>query len=90
MYISSCTYSVAVVLIQDFADDNKHVIYYINKNLIGPPVNYSHEEKLYLDVVFSVQKLHHYILIPTTTVVTNSNSTTFFLSRQIINGKCAH
>jgi len=66
------------------------VIYYVSKNLVGPPVSYSPEEKLALAVVFSVQKLRHYILMRSTKVVTNSNPLSFLLSRRILTGKYAH
>ena len=63
------------------------MIYYVSKNLASPPVSYSHEEKLALAVVFSVQKLRHYILMHSTKVVTDSNPMAFLLSRRILNGK---
>ena len=87
LYISASTYSIAGVLIQE--DDNavEHVIYYVSKNLASPPVSYSHEEKLALAVMFSVQKLRHYILMRSTKVVTDSNPMAFLLSRRILNGK---
>ena len=54
LYISTSTYSVVGVLIQE--DDNgiEHVIYYVSKNLVGPLVSYSHEEKLALAFMFSL------------------------------------
>lgn len=89
LYILASTHSIVGVRIQEDEDQNEHVIYYVSKNLVGPPVNYSHEEKLALVVVFSVQNLRHYILMRTTRLVTNSNPVTFLLSRWIINGKYA-
>jgi hypothetical protein len=83
LYLSALAVSVAGVLIQLGDDDHKHVIYYIIKNISGPPLKYNHEEKL--DLV--VQKLHHYILLLTTKVVADSNPMTYLLSRQKINGK---
>ena len=65
------------------------MIYYVSKNLAGPPVSYSHEEKLSLAVVFSIQKLHHYILMCSTKVVIDSNPMAFLLSHRILNGKYA-
>ena len=53
-------------------------------------MSYAHEEKLALVVVFSVQKLRHYILMRSTKVVTDSNPMAFLLSRRILNGKYAH
>lgn len=90
LYISASTYSVVGVLIQEDENGIKHVIYYVSKNLVAPPVSYSHEEKLALVVMFSVQKLRHYIVMHSTKVMTNSNPMAFLLSRQIINWKYTH
>ena len=63
LYISASIVSVAGVLVQINNDDREHAIYYISKNLSGPPLKYNHEEKLSLAVVLVVQKLCHYILL---------------------------
>jgi hypothetical protein len=89
LYISASTVSVAGVLIQIGDDDREHVIYYISKNLSGPPLKYNHEEKLALAVVLAVQKLRHYILLRTTKVIADSNPMQYLLSRRQINGKFA-
>jgi hypothetical protein len=65
----------------------KHVIYYIRKNLSGPPLKYNHEENISLVVVLAVQKLCHYILLRTTIVVVDSNPMHYLLSHRQINGK---
>jgi len=52
-------------------------------------VYYSHEEKLALEIVLSIQKLCPYIIMCTTKFVTNSNPMAFLLSQRIINGKYA-
>jgi hypothetical protein len=87
LYISASVISVVGVLVQIGDDDHEHVIYYISKNLSGPPLNYKHKEKLALTVVLAVQKLHHYILLRTTKFVADSNPMQYLLSRRQINGK---
>jgi hypothetical protein len=87
LYISASAVSVAGVLVQIDDDEREHVIYYISKNLSGPPLKYNHEEKLALAVILAVQKLCHYILLHTTRVIANSNPMQYFLSRRQINGK---
>jgi hypothetical protein len=57
LYLSASFVSVAGVLIQLGDDGSEHVIYYISKNLSGPPLKYNHDEKLALAVVLAVQKL---------------------------------
>jgi hypothetical protein len=46
LYLSASTVSVAGVLVQLGDDGHEHVIYYISKNLSGPPLKYNHDEKL--------------------------------------------
>jgi hypothetical protein len=87
LYFSASTVLVAGVLIQLGDDGREHVIYYISKNLLGPPLKYNHEEKLALLVFLSVHKLLHYILLRTTKVVVDSNPMQYLLSRRQINGK---
>jgi hypothetical protein len=87
LYISASVVSVAGVLVQIGDDDHEHVIYYISKNLSGPPLKYNHEEKLALAVILAVQKLRHYILLRTTKVIADSNPMQYLLSRRQINGK---
>ena len=89
LYISTPAVSVAGVLVQIGDDDHEHVIYYISKNLSGPPLKYKHEEKLALAVVLAVQKLRHYILLRTTKVVADSNPMKYLLSCRQVNGKFA-
>jgi hypothetical protein len=80
LYISASAVSVAGVLVQLGDDNHEHVIYYVSKNLSGPPLKYKHEEKIALAVVLIVQKLRHYILLHTTKVVADSNPMQYFLS----------
>jgi hypothetical protein len=89
LYVSASVVSVASVLIQLRDDNREHVIYYVSKNLSGPPLKYKHEEKLALAVVLAVQKLRHYILLHTTKVVEDSNPMQYLLSHRKVNGKFA-
>ena len=81
LYFSSSIVSVAGVLFQLGDDGCEHVIYYISKNILGPPLKHNHDEKISLIVLLVVQKLPHYILLRTTKVVANSNPMQYLLSR---------
>jgi hypothetical protein len=89
LYVSASAISVVGVLVELGDDNHEHVIYYISKNLSGPPLKYKHEEKLALAVVLAVQKLRHYILLRTTKVVSDSNPMQYLLSRRQVNNKFA-
>jgi hypothetical protein len=81
--------SVTGVLVQLGDDNREHIIYYVSKNLSGPPLKYKHEEKLALAVIHTAQKLRHYILLHTTKVIANSNPMQYFLIHRQINEKFA-
>jgi hypothetical protein len=87
LYLSASIISVAGVLVQLGDDGREHVIYYISKSLLGPPLKYNHDEKPALAVVLAVQKLWHYIMLHTTKVVADSNPMQYFLSQRQIHGK---
>jgi hypothetical protein len=89
LYVSTSAVSVAGVLIQLRDENCEHVIYYVSKNLLGPPLKYKHKEKLALAVVLAVQKPRHYILLRTTKVVADSNSMQYLLSHRQVNDKFA-
>jgi hypothetical protein len=69
LYIVAVESTVNMVLVQEDDSSQEHVIYYLSHGLIGPELNYSHVEKLALEVVHVVQRLRHYILLRKTIVV---------------------
>jgi hypothetical protein len=89
LYISTSVVSIADVLVQLGDENHEHVIYYVSKNISGPPVKYKHEEKLSLAVILSFQKLRHYILLRITKVIADSNPMQYLLSRRQVNDKFA-
>jgi hypothetical protein len=87
LYISASEETIGMVLVQEDYELHEHVIYYLIRNLVGPELNYSHVEKLALDVVHTVQHLRHYIFLCKTTVVADVNPFQYVLTRRIIGGK---
>ena len=53
IYVSTSTYAIGWVLIQESVNISEHLIYYISKILAGPSINNNHDEKLDLVVVLS-------------------------------------
>lgn len=53
LYVSTSTYVVVGVLIQEDVDHHERAIYYISKTLTGLAIHYSHDKKLALVVVLS-------------------------------------
>jgi hypothetical protein len=84
MYISA---SVDMVLVQEDDELHENIIYYLSQNIVGPELNYSHVEKIYLAIVHAIQRLCHYIFLCKTTVVADVNPFQYVLTRHIIGGK---
>ena len=76
-----------MVLVQTYAHDQEHVIYYLIKTLLDSETCYSHVEKLALATVIMLQKLRHYILLRTTTRYADSNPMYYILTYQVLEGK---
>jgi hypothetical protein len=89
LYISASAVSIVGILVQLGDDNREHVIYYVSKNLSGPPLKYKNDKKMALAVVLTVQKLRHYILLRTTKVVADSNPMQYLLSCRQVNDKFA-
>jgi hypothetical protein len=87
LYLATSTSTIAMVLVQEDPNGEKHVIYYLSKSLSRPELRYSHVEKLSLAAVMAVQRFYHYILLHTTTVITDSNPMYHVLTRQVLGGK---
>ena len=63
LYMSASENAIVGVLVQVDDTCQDHMIYYISHKLFGPPLRYSHEEKMALFMVFLVQNLCHYVLL---------------------------
>jgi hypothetical protein len=87
LYIVAFKEMIGMVLVQKYDELHEHIIYYLNRNLVGPKLNYTHIEKLALVAIHAVQCLRHYILPCKTTVVADVNPFQYILTRRIIGGK---
>ena len=55
--MSTSENAIAGVFVQEYDARQEHVIYYVNQNLSGPPLRYSHEDNMALNVIFSIQMI---------------------------------
>jgi hypothetical protein len=58
-----------MVLVQEDDLFLEYVIYYMNRGLVGPEINYSHIKKLALAAVHAVQRFRHYVLFRKTIII---------------------
>jgi hypothetical protein len=80
LYLVVAESTIDMVLVQEDDALEEHVIYYLSRGLVGPELNYSHVEKLALEVVHVVQWFCHYILLRKTTVVVIVNPFQYVLT----------
>jgi hypothetical protein len=86
LYVTASEDTIGMVLVQEDDELHEHVIYYISRNLVGPKLNYFHVEKIALDVIHTIQRLCHYILLCKSIVVADVNRFQYILTRRIIRG----
>jgi hypothetical protein len=87
LYLAATESTIGMVLVQEDDMLQEHVIYYLSRGLVRPELNYTHIEKLALEVVHTVQRFHHYILLRKTTVMVIVNPFQYVLTRWVIGGK---
>ena len=76
-----------MVLVQEDEFHNENVIYYLSRNLSPTEVKYSHVEKLALEAVQFVQRIHCYILLRKTTVISDCNPMMYIFTKHLLGGK---
>jgi hypothetical protein len=81
LYLVAAESTIDMVLVKEDDVIYEYIIYYLSRGLVGPKLNYSHVEKLALEVVHAVQQFHHYILFPKTTVISIVNPFQYVLTR---------
>jgi hypothetical protein len=87
LYLVASTSTIAMVLVQEDANGEEHMIYYLSKSLSGPELRYSHVKKLAMVAVIVVQRFRHYILLRTPTVIADSNPMYHVLTCHVLGGK---
>ena len=90
LYVTTSTTTIGMVLVQEYLNDQEHVIYYLSKSLLDSETRYSCVEKSALATVIVVQIFCHYILLCTTIVLNDQNPMYYILTRQVLGGKYSH
>ena len=86
LYISATLPTLGAPLAQHDDNDRERAIYYISRTLVGYELNYTPMEKAFLAVVFSTQKLCHYMLSHTIQLVSKIDPLKYMLSRPTLTG----
>ncbi|KAG8362768.1 hypothetical protein BUALT_BualtUnG0041700 [Buddleja alternifolia] len=73
LYLSARDTSIGVLLAQLDGDDVEKAVYYLSRIMTPTEQRYPKPDKIYLALVFAVQKLRHYMLAHTIHLVTKEN-----------------
>ncbi|KAG9444925.1 hypothetical protein H6P81_016265 [Aristolochia fimbriata] len=89
LYIAAQEKSVGALLAQCNEDNKERSLYYLSRTLVGAELNYSPIEKTCLALIFSIQKLRHYLQAHSTNLISRANSLKYIMSRPIHSGRLA-
>ena len=89
LYILATETSLGILLAQEDNDNKERAIYYLSHTLISYEMNYNIIEKACLVVVFTSQKLRHYMLTQTTRLVAKIDPLKYMLNKADLIGRLA-
>lgn len=89
LYISTTKTTLGALLAQQAHDGEERVIYYISRTLVGYELNYTSIKRVCLDVIFCLQKLHHYMLTHKIKLVAIIDPLKYLLNRETLIGRLA-
>ena len=89
LYITATPTALGALLAQLDDTGKERAIYYISRTLVGYELNYTPMEKACLAVVFSTQKLRHYMLSHTVQLISKIDPLKYMLSRTVLTGRLA-
>jgi hypothetical protein len=81
--------SLGALLMQNNDDGKEISLYYLSCTLLGAECNYPDIEKIGLSLVFTAQKLHHYMLEHTIHLVSRVDPLHYILSKMMLSGRMA-
>ncbi|KAG9442397.1 hypothetical protein H6P81_018251 [Aristolochia fimbriata] len=89
LYIAAQEKSVGDLLAQCDEDNKERSLYYLSRTLVGAELNYTPIEKTCLALIFTVQKLRHYLLAHSTNLILRADPLKYIMSRPILSGRLA-
>lgn len=81
LYISTTSIVLGALVAQHNESSKERAIYYISRTLVGYELNYSPIENTFLAMVFSSQKLRHYMLSHLIKLISKVDPLKYFLSK---------
>jgi len=89
LYIAVQEYSLGALCAQENSECKEKALYYLSRTLIGAELNYSPIEKMCLALVFTVQKLRHFMQAHNVHVISKDDPIKYILIGLVLNGQLA-
>eukprot|EP01018_Ginkgo_biloba_P023038 Gb_17942 [translate_table: standard] len=89
LYISATQVALGALLAQHDDQQRERAIYYLSRTLVAYECNYTQIEKTYLAIVFTSQKLRHYMLNNKTRLIAKIDPLKYLLSKSTLTGRMA-
>lgn len=86
LYITAPEHYLNPLLAQENDTGKENASYYLSQTLVGLETRYSPVEKLCLALLFSIQKLRHYLQHHHTKLISKADPLTYILRRPTLNG----
>ncbi|KAM1193002.1 hypothetical protein ACFXTH_013301 [Malus domestica] len=89
LYIAAQESSVGALLAQENESQKEGALYYLSRTLTGVELNYSPIEKMCLALVFTIQKLRHYMHAYTIHLVAKADLVKYVMSKLVLTRRLA-
>lgn len=81
--------SLGALLAQHNEKGKEHALYYLSRTMVGIELNYSPIEKICLALIFTLQKLRHYLLTTMIHLISRANPLKYIMSCPSVQGRIA-
>lgn len=89
LYITALDASLGALLTQHNDEGKEHALYYLIRTMVGAKLNYSSIEKICLALIFTIQKMCHYLLITTVHLISKADPLKYIMSHLFVQGRFA-
>ena len=89
LYIVAQERSVGALLAQENSELKEIYFYYLSRMMTPNELNYSPIEKLCLALVFSIQKMNHYLQAHVVRLISRANPIKFVMSKPFLSDRLA-
>ena len=84
LYFFAQERSVGVLLVQENDEGKENVLYYLSRMMTPNELNYSTIEKLFLALIFAIQKLKYYFQAHTVRLISKSNPIKYVRTKSVL------